>query len=682
MINRLFYNLAKFPRAIEVCMRISIGIALLASLALNGTTIPAACAADAPAWMHAAASGPLPAHDEKTDAILLYSEDVTIVQSDGKTKGFERRAYKILRPDGRRYGTVRAYPSNATKIGSIRGWCIPAQGKDYEVKDKDATETAAFDIENGILATDLKEKILKIPASEPGNIVGYEIEYQERPYVLQGHWMFQWTHPTREARYTLQLPPGWEYKAVWINHPDVTPTAIGSNQWQWVVKDIPEVRWEEEMPPLRGLVGQMVVAFLPPGGAQNGGFLSWGDVGKWETGLANGRRDVSPEIKQKVAALSANLTTELGKMRSLAQFLQSDIRYVGIELGIGGWQPHAATDVFTHRYGDCKDKATLLSAMLKESGIDSYYIVVNTRRGVVGSAMPASPFWFNHVILAVRLPENLNDVSLEAVLDHPKLGRLLIFDPTDEYTPFGHIRGALQGNYALLVTPDGGDLVRLPDLSPAMNGITRTAKMTLDPAGHLKGDVQEIRLGDSATHQRYELRSATKEADKIKPIESLLAHSLADFHITKASVRNLQQNTLPFQYNYSIVAPNYAKNAGNLMLVRPRLIDSKVRDLLETKEPRKYPVEFSGPERDTDTFEITLPAGFEVDDLPPPVNADYSFASYHSKTEVNGNTLKYTRTFEVKELSVPLSKVDDLKKLYRIIAGDERNTAVLKPAAH
>ena len=104
--------------------------------------------------------------------------------------------------------------------------------------------------------------------------------------------------------------------------------------------------------------------------------------------------------------------------------------------------------------------------------------------------------------------------------------------------------------------------------------------------------------------------------------------------------------------------------------------------MLETKEPRKYPLEFVGPSRDTDTFEIALPAGYEVDDLPPAVNADYSFASYHSKTEVNGNTLKYTRTFEVKELSVPVGKVEDLKKLYRIIAGDERNTAVLKPATH
>ena len=663
-------------------MRNSARIAWVVFFILGVMAVSAASASDAPAWMHTAASAPLPAHDEKTDAILLYSEDVTTVQADGKTKGFERRAYKILRPDGREYGVVRAYPSSATKVGSMRGWCIPAQGKDYEVKDKDAAETAAFDLENGILASDLKEKILKIPASEPGNVVGYEIEFQERPYVLQDHWVFQWTYPTQEARYTLQLPPGWEYKAVWINHPDVAPTPIGNNQWQWIVKDVPEMRWEADMPPLRGLVGQMVVAFLPPGGGPNRGFINWSDVGKWETGLATGRRDASPEIKQKVTALTANQTTELGKMQSLAQFLQSDIRYVGIELGIGGWQPHAATDVFAHRYGDCKDKATLLSAMLKETGIESYYVIVNTRRGVVGSAMPASPFWFNHAILAVKLPDGLNDGSLEAVLTHPKLGRLLIFDPTDEYTPFGHIRGALQGNYALLVTPDGGDLVRLPDLSPAKNGITRSAKMTLDPAGNLKGDVQEIRLGDAANHQRYELRSATKDADRIKPIETLLAHSLAEFHITKATVTNLQLNSLPFQYNYSITAPNYAKNAGNLILVRPRLIGRKGGDLLETKEPRKYSVEFPGPSRDTDTFEITMPAGYEVDDLPPAVNAEYSFASYHSKTEVNGNTLKYTRTFEVKELSVPLSKIEELKKLYRLIAGDERSTAVLKPAAH
>jgi hypothetical protein len=262
------------------------------------------------------------------------------------------------------------------------------------------------------------------------------------------------------------------------------------------------------------------------------------------------------------------------------------------------------------------------------------------------------------------------------------MGRLLIFDPTDEYTPFGHLRGELQANYGLLVTPEGGDLLKLPQLPPAMSGIERTGKLTLSPRGTLSGEIIETRRGDSGWLQRAMLKSATKETDKIKPIESLASSSLSTFQITKATVMNLNQTDQPFGYQYSLVAENYAKAAGNLLLVRPRVLGSKSSDILETKEPRKFAVELPGPERDTDTFEITIPAGYEVDDLPPPINADYSFASYHSKTEVIGNTLKYTRTFEVKELSVPVSKAEELKKLYRIIAGDERNTAVLKPVSH
>ena len=142
---------------------------------------------------------------------------------------------------------------------------------------------------------------------------------------------------------------------------------------------------------------------------------------------------------------------------------------------------------------------------------------------------------------------------------------------------------------------------------------------------------------------------------------------------------NVKQTDQPFGFNYSFESQNYAKNAGTLLLVRPRVIGNKGLGFLETKEPRKFPIELEEPTRDTDTFEITIPSGYTVDDLPPPVDADYSFASYHSKTVVNGNVVGYTRTFEVKELSVPVAKAEDLRKFYRIIAGDERSTVVLKP---
>lgn len=280
----------------------------------------------------------------------------------------------------------------------------------------------------------------------------------------------------------------------------------------------------------------------------------------------------------------------------------------------------------------------------------------------------------------IKLPEDIKDPSLHAVITDPKLGRILFFDPTSELTPFGRISGYLQANYGLLVTPDGGQLVELPKLPSSMNGIRRTAKRSLDTSGKLTGSVSETRAGDRASSQRYALRSVNTASDRIKPIESLLAGSLSTFAIKKADVVNIEHTDQPFGFEYTFESENYAKNAGELMLVRPRVLGSKSSALLETKEPRQFPIEFDGPIRDTDAFEIVLPPGYVVDDVPPPVDADFGFASYHSKTEAAGSVLRYTRSFEIKDLTVPVNKADELKKFYRILSSDERNTAVLKPA--
>lgn len=679
MNSRSYCSLLRMPRTNHGMLRAA-RIFILAIVCSAGTS-HALRAADAPQWMRALVNAPLPPHDEKTDAILLYSEDTLSVQPNGRIKSIERRAYKILRPAGRDRGMVLAHFDSETRITGLRGWCIPAQGKDYEVKDKDVVETALFGVSNGELASDVRTKILKIPAPDPGNIIGFEIEHEDRPYILQDEWGFQRMDPVREARYTLQLPPGWEYKAVFVNHPEVQATSVGNNQWQWTLNNLEAIRPEDDMPPWRAIAGQMIVSFFPPGGGQTRGFDNWNDMALWEAGLIRGRRESSPEIKQKVAELTGPATSTVGKMRALGKFVQDDIRYVAIELGIGGWQPHVANEIFSHHFGDCKDKATLMSTMLKEIGVDSYYVIVNTDRGAVNANTPAVN-WFNHVILAIKLPEGTNDADLKAVFQHKTLGKLLIFDPTDDLTPFGYLRGALQSNYGLLVSDAGGELVALPRLGAALNGTRRTAKLTLNPSGTLTGNVTELRLGDRAAYQRYALRSVATDKDRIKPIENLLTDSLPNFQITHAAIDNLKQTDLPFAYEYSFVVANYAKSAGNLLLVRPRVLGSKSSALLETKEPRKFPVEFSGPSLDSDTFEIALPAGYEVSDVPPPVDVDYDFASYHSKTEASGNSLKYTRRLEVKELTVPLAEMETLKKFYRIIASDERNTAVLQPLSH
>ena len=642
--------------------------------------VPQALAGDAPQWMHALVGATLPAYDEKTDAVLLYSDTNVTVLSADKIRKHVRRAYKILRPEGRQRGTVEVYFNPGRKITSLHGWCIPAQGKDYEVKEKDATDYAA-PFEGSELVDDVKYRVLRIPAPDPGNIVGYEYEVEQRPFWLQDIWGFQEMDPVRESHYSLQLPPGWVFKASWLSHVVVKPDEGSGNVLQWAIRDVTGIRPEPNMPPWEGMAGQMIVSFFPSGGTSlKNEFADWEGMGSWYGNLVSTRMDASEPIKQEVNALVAGKTTTLAKMQAIAAFVQHDIRYVAISLGIGGFQPHAAPEVFSHRYGDCKDKATLMRTMLREIGVDSYHVVISTERGSVTRDSPAHNA-FNHVILAIKLPDDVKDSTLIAVIQHPKLGRLLFFDPTyDVLIPFGQIGGYLQANYGLLVTPDGGELVELPQQPSGMNSIQRVGKMTLDANGTLRGSVEERRLGDRASSERRRLRSVTQSADRIKPIESLLAGSLADFQIIKASLINLEQTDRPFGFNYSFQSSSYAKSAGNLLLVRPRVLGSKSSGVLETKEPRQFPLEFDGPLRDTDNFEITIPEGYEVDELPPPMDVDYSFASYHSKTEAGGQVLHYTRSVEIKELSVPVSKMDELKKFYRMIATDERNTAVLKPA--
>jgi hypothetical protein len=676
-MNRLFCSPVRQPRVIDsrlfyLCV-FSVGWFVCA---------PRAAAGDAPQWIHSLTAASLPSYSEKTDAVLLYaSTDVTVLSTD-KIKTHVREVYKILRPEGRGYGTVFVpFQSPNQKVTSLHAWCVPAQGKDFEVKDKDATEIAPPGVEGGELVEDVRAKMLHIPALDPGNIVGYEYEIEERPFVLQDIWSFQETIPVRERHYSLQLPPGWEFKTSWLNHADVAPVQSGNNHWEWSVSDVKEIRTEPEMPPLDGVEGQMIVSFFTAGGpSPQNGFADWRGMGNWYLYLVGNRADPTDAIKQQVETLTASKPTTLAKMQAIADFVQHDIRYVGIELGIGGWQPHFAADVFAHRYGDCKDKATLMRAMLREINIDSYHLVINTRRGRVTKDSPAH-HGFNHAIIAIRLPDGLNDASLIATMQHPKLGTILFFDPTDSITTFGEIRGPLQANYGLLVTPEGGELVMLPQQKSATNSVQRTAKLTLDSSGSLKGEVEETRIGDRASAERAQLERVTVDKDRVKPIESVLAGSLANFRLTHARIDNLHHTDQPFGLVYSFESSSYAKNAGGLLLVRPRVLGVKALDFMETKEPRRFPVEFEGPVLDTDNFEITIPEGYAVDDMPGPVDLDYGFASYHSKTEVAGTVIRYKRTFEIKELTVPVNRSEDLKKFYRTIAGDERSTVVLKASS-
>jgi hypothetical protein len=217
----------------------------------------------------------------------------------------------------------------------------------------------------------------------------------------------------------------------------------------------------------------------------------------------------------------------------------------------------------------------------------------------------------------------------------------------------------------------------MPLLPPITNRLLRTAQLKLDAAGNLSGDVEEIRWGAPAISRRAAFVNRS-DFDKIQVLENFLSGFLGGFQMTYGKVLNMEQYDETLVLKFSFVAPKYAKKAGPLLLVRPRVLGQKSDNLLEGEEERVHPVEFSYATLQTDDFKITLPPGYRVDELPRPIEVDYGFASYQSRFEVEGNILRYTRTYEIRDIEVDKEKLPELKKFYRQVAADERASAVLQ----
>ena len=637
--------------------------ALAAALTLAATHAFAWGRASAPDWLKAAVQTPLTAVAKDAPAVCLFDVTSTTVAANGEISTTYRGAFRILSTEGRDLAYAGVPFDSLTRLESFRAWSIAPNGDEYEVKDKEANETSQFD---GVLYSDVKMKWIKIPAADPGTVFGYEwATRQPQPQALQDIWHFQQNVPVQRARYALVLPPGWTHEERWING-----AAKSAQNGVWEVTDIPAVKDEEGSPPFAAVAGRLALNFLPPSGGTV--LRNWADLGRWYARLAEARRAPTPALQTKVRELTASASTTWDKMRALALFAQRDVRYVAIEIGIGGYQPHAAGEIFANRYGDCKDKVTALSSMLKEIGVESYYVITTTYRGLVDKQF-ASMAGFNHAIIAIRVAD---DVKSDAVINHPKLGRLLIFDPTDEYTPLGRLPWYAQGNVGLLVTPDGGELIDLPAQQPETNKLVRTAKLKLHSEGSLAGSVTEVRSGTLAAIARARI-GAMKPSERQKFIETSVAFHLADFKITDLAIENLDDLDKDLVVRYTLITPRYAKVAGNLVLVRPRVLGRKAENMIDLKE-RQHGYQTDGPSVQIDEVEIATPAGLVIDELPPPAKIATPALAYTSEAKFENDTLRYRREYRVQALDVPLAGLPELNKAFAQIVADERGSAVFK----
>jgi hypothetical protein len=635
------------------------------------TTLAAFAGNSIPDWVVQSAQNTAPFYPANTRAVVLLDDRLVTVGADGRGTERLRRVLKILRPQGREYAKIVARYSKDEKLDSFHAWSIAPDGRQYTVKDQDVHDQTLG--EWGILYDDLRGKVVTPPGADPGGVIAYEVQRHVASYGTQEQaWDFQQDLPVARSILEIDMPPNWNYYAAWLHHEPVPPTEVGPKRLRWELHDIAAIDLTDVpmAPSPYALAASMVVHYSSqtlPSGDQR-----WTEIGNWYEGLASGRTEAPLEIAAKSRELATSPEFK-GKIQGVAGFMQREIRYVGIEIGVGGLQPHPAADVFRYRYGDCKDKVTLLIAMLNAVGVRATWVLVDTDRGFVDPALPSVRG--NHAIAAIEMPAGYSDPDLRAVVTARTGKQYLIFDPTDTYTPIGLLRSNLQGSYGILVAGDNSQVIQLPTLSPDANVVDRTASFVLSADGALKGTVTEARSGEAAAHYRR-LYNEEGEKEQSEDMARRLQTDFSSFTVESNTAQNAGEMSKSVVLKFSFRANAYAQPSGDLLLVRPRVLGHDARPF--HGDQRIYPIDFGHTGTWRDSFDITLPPGYVVDDMPEAVNLDVGFARYKSELKANGDILHYSREYVVRELDVPSDKSADVRKLMGAINADESSTAVLK----
>ena len=530
------------------------------------TALPCA-AAGPPEWVRALSRLSLPDYPPETGAVVLLHERRTAVTKSGEIKSYGHVAYKILTPEGVNLAWVRIPFDAATKISELKAWNLKPDGIVHEVTQRDATETQLLS-GSGILFSDRKSLILLIPRVEVDSVIAYEYEQRERRSILQGFWAFQQRGPVLRSRFVLELPPEWRFRYLVVNHPDVEPQDAGRNRWVWQLEDLPGIPEEEGMPSVSELAAMLAVAYFPQSETVPGyAFESWDDIARWTIGLMTPRLEPSTAISDAAHKLESR--------EALAEFVQKKIRYVAIEIGIGGYQPHFADQIFRNKYGDRKDKVTLLKSLYRSLEQELYPVLIHSGGRRLAPDFP-SPFYFNHMIAA--LPLDGDEKGGPAVLTHPELGRLLLFDPTDPHTPMGQLPPALQGTEALLVRGNKGYVIETPVAAPAYNRLLRTGHFQLLPDGRLKGEIKERYRGIPGARERNLLIGRTQE-QWLRMTERFLGGWLPGVRLESFAVGNLEAGGEWLSETYRFEAPYFGQSTGNQMLIRPSVLGSNAMRL-------------------------------------------------------------------------------------------------------
>lgn len=643
--------------------------ALLFLLLLSAASAPV-FADDAPGWLRQAVTIQVPTFDKKVSAVVLVDDSAITVGEDGQLTTVSTYAVRILNREGRDEAVAAVgYETDTGKVRDFHAWLIRPSG---QVKSYGKDETIDIADSNDVYDESRMKTIIGTEDAEPGSVFGYQTTTEMRPLFYQSTWYFQEKAPVVSSRRTLTLPAGWRANSMTFNHTEVTPSANGTT-YTWELRDLPPLESEPASPTFANLVPRVDVRYFPTEGVKNPGvrsFESWKDVSRWYSELSDTQAMPDERITAKARELTASAKTELDKIRAVGQYVQK-IQYISVQIGAGRFRPHAASEIMAKSYGDCKDKANLMRAMLKSLGIQSYPVLIFAGDPNYVREAWVSPSQFNHCIIAVKVSD---ETKAPTVINLPAVGRLLIFDATDDDTPVGDLPDHEQGSFALIAAGDSGTLVKMPETPSEANSVDSQIAATLSPDGGLTATLNIRAIGQTAVDFRRDFHRLSRP-EYVTGIERWITKGATAARVSKVEPTD-RRSEGKFDLDVDFSAGAYGQLMQERLLVFKPALVSRRDSLFLTDATRVHPIVLES-QAFTETLHLKLPAGFEVDELPDPLKIDASFGSYKTTYEVKDGELIFTRALAVHAATIPAAQYKGIRSFFERIRNAEQAPVVL-----
>lgn len=601
---------------------------------------------------------------ENADVVTRLSETTWEIKAVGEATRKRHLVYTILNEKGDGFAEFYSavYSMKSVQINSINGYLYDAGGKEIKHFKKKDMEDHPY--EDGVSFVN-DERYKKGGFSY--NSYPYTVEFEEEDdlngFMSVGSWkpLNGFRSSVELSKFNIITPAGYAISYRMLNSgikPEITEEKGNKKSYSWQIQNLVSF---DEMPFSADYVMYSPHLLIALSDIKLEGYTgnmgSWNEFAKFYGSLQKGRDVLPEETKQKVHELTKGISDPATKVAILYNYLQQNSHYVNVQLGIGGWQASEASYVAEKKYGDCKALSNFMVSLLKEAGIKGHAVVIRGGEQTMDFVTDFTNDPFNHIICCVPLEKDT--IWLEC---------------TDQFLPTGYLSRFTANRYGLFIDDNGGSLVHTPAYLLPDNTRMRRISAVLDKEGNLTMECNTSYRALCQDHIEGVIHHWSKE-EQLNSLKSKF--SLPTYDVNSFSYTEDYSKRLPVIHeSLQLSVKDYAQITGKRLFINPDILSRSAEKYAEDKN-RKLDVDLKEEYRYTDSVQISIPAGYEMESRSTDLELKTKYGKYINRTVVTNDKIMYYRIMEQYSGRFPAKEYADVVKFYNDIYDADHTSIVL-----